>query len=73
MEILAYYVIAVYQLLTGLFWQKTKVGRKHRWASPFNPLSPLVRLVHMQTDNFRLFLRHQLDKLQSSVCTMSKR
>jgi hypothetical protein len=29
--------------------------------------------VHLQTDNFLLFLRQQMDKRQTSVCTMSKR
>ncbi len=33
----------------------------------------LLRLVHLQTDNFRLFLRQQTDKLQTSICTMTKR
>jgi hypothetical protein len=30
-------------------------------------------LVLLQTDNFRLFLRQQADKPQTSVCMMSKR
>jgi hypothetical protein len=32
-----------------------------------------VRLVRLQTNNFRLFLRKQMDKQQTSICTMSKR
>jgi hypothetical protein len=32
-----------------------------------------VRLVRLQTDNFRLFLRKQTDKRQNSVCKISKR
>ncbi len=32
-----------------------------------------VRLVFLQTDNFRLFLRQQTDKQQNSVGSMSKR
>jgi hypothetical protein len=31
-----------------------------------------VRLVHLKTDNFCLFLRNQMDKQQNSVCMMSK-
>jgi hypothetical protein len=33
----------------------------------------LVRLVSLQTDNFRLFVREQTDKRQTSVCRMKKR
>jgi hypothetical protein len=32
-----------------------------------------LRLVRLQTDSFRLFLRQQMDKRQTSVYTMSKR
>jgi hypothetical protein len=32
-----------------------------------------VRLVRLKTDNFRLFLRNQMDKRQNSVCMLSKR
>ncbi len=39
----------------------------HRWASPFSPSSPLVRLVRLQTFNFRLFLRQQTDKEKLSL------
>jgi hypothetical protein len=33
----------------------------------------LVSIVRLQTDNIRLFFRQQMDKRQTSVCTMSKR
>ncbi len=31
----------------------------------------LVRLIPLQTDNFRFFLRQQMDKQQTSVCTIA--
>ncbi len=33
----------------------------------------LARLVRLQMDNYRLFLRQQMDNRQTSVCTMNKR
>ncbi len=33
----------------------------------------LVRLVHLQTDNFHLFLRQQMDKWQTSVWPVNER
>ncbi len=33
----------------------------------------LVRLIRLQTENFRLFLRQHTDKRQTYVCTISKR
>jgi hypothetical protein len=39
-------------------------GYLHIWASSFSPF---------ENDNFRLFLRKQTDKRQTSICTMSKR
>ncbi len=36
----------------------------HRWTSPFSH--------NLQTDKFHLFLHQQMDKQQTSVCTMSK-
>jgi hypothetical protein len=36
------------------------------------PIDGQVRLVRLQTHNFRLFLHKQADKRQISVCRMSK-
>ncbi len=43
----------------------TSTTYSHRWENR------LLRLVRLQTDNFRLLLYQQTDKRQTSFCTMS--
>ncbi len=56
-----FFVVAIF-VQNNLDWPVLIDGQAH-----------LVRLVHLQMDNFRLFLRQQTDKRQTSVSTMSKR
>jgi hypothetical protein len=58
----------IYRKLKNKETEATKISRL-----PIYAIDGQFRLVCLQTDDFRLFLRQQKDKRQTFVCTMSKR